>query len=132
MEAAEEREVRMRRSKILIGNSFPLSLIRRQVVITPCVLDELRQQLSVNEIVSFWGHRNTLAAVNRCLGADLAPAVERPALSLSAEKLPVYDGEVFDECWILSPEYRDGFRPAVGEEVAAEQILGWQCLHLTF
>ena len=118
--------------KILVGNSFPLSLIRRGVVITPCEIDELRRLLPGNEIVSYWGHRNTLAAVNDCLGIDLTPTVERPALSLSAEKLPMYEGEEFRECWVMSPDYRDGFRPAIGEEVSADQILGWQCLHLTF
>ena len=118
--------------KTLIGNSFPLSLIRRRVVITPCGLEELQQLLAEREIVSFWGHRNTLEAVKQCLGYDLTPHVDRPALTLSAAGLPVYEGEVFGECWVLSPDYRDSFRPAIGIEVTPEQILGWQCLLLTF
>lgn len=120
------------KNKILVGNSFPLSLIRRRVVVEPCDIDALRRLLPGNEVVSFWGHRNTLAAAGRCLGVDLAPEVERPVLSLTAEKLPMYGGWVFDECWVLSPDYRVGFRPAIGEEVPAEQILGWQCLHIVF
>lgn len=119
-------------NKILVGNSFPLSLIRRRVTIEPRGIADLLRRLRGKDIVSFWGHRNTLAAINGQLGVDLTPAVERPALSLSAEKLPMYAGEVFTECWVLSPDYKSGFRPAVGEEVAPELILGWQCLHLIF
>ena len=119
-------------SRILIGNSFPLSLIRRRVVIVPCGLEELRRLLAEREIVSFWGHRNTLEAVKQCLGYDLTPRVDRPALTLSAAGLPVYEGEVFGDCWVLSPDYREGFRPAIGVEVTPGEILDWQCLHLTF
>ena len=118
--------------KILIGNSFPLSLVRRNVLIRPCQIEDLLKLLPGREIVSFWGHRNTLPAVSRRLGFDLTPAVERPALTLSPEKLPVFDGECYRECWILSPDYRPGFRPAIGEEVPLGEILGWQCLHLIF
>lgn len=120
------------KKKLLVGNSFPLSLIRRRVEIRPCGLDELQRLLAGNEIVSYWGHRNTLASISRRLGADLTPDVERPVLLLSKEKLPMYGGAVFDECWVLSPDYLDGFRPAIGDEVPPEQIVGWQCLHMVF
>ena len=119
-------------NEILIGNSFPFSLIRRKAQIEPCSLKDLQEMIRSRSIISFWGHRNTLDAVNRCLGADLTPEVERPALSLSGTALPMYNGKVFNECWIVSPDYRPGFRPAVGGEVSPDQILGWQCLHIVF
>lgn len=118
--------------KILIGNSFPLSLIRREVSISPYPLKELFNEMKNSEIVSFWGHRNTLEAVKATLGIDLTPPCERPALTLSLANKPVLDGVEFSECWILSPDYRKNFRPAIGEEVSADDICNWQCLKITF
>ena len=37
-------------------------------------------------------------------------------------------GEVFDTCWVVSPDYVPGFRPPIGVEVTPEQITGWQIL----
>lgn len=118
-------------SAILIGNTFPLSLVRRRAVIHPAGLAEL-QAAAAAGVVSFWGHPSTLAAASAFAGFDLAPARERPALRLSADLLPELDGEVFRECWILSPDFTPGFRPALGEEVPLERITGWQILRLTF
>ena len=79
---------------------------------------------------SFWGHSNTLAAAREILGVDVAPAVERPAVVLTDENLPSLDGAEARECWVLSPDYAPGFRPAPGEEVPPEKILGWQVLRI--
>ena len=117
---------------ILIGNSFPLSLIRRAVKITPCPLAELTALLPEAKIVSFWGHSNTLAAVNSLLGYDLTPEEQRPVLGLSANNLPRYADNDFTECWVLSPDYYGDFRPAIGEDVPPEKIKSWQCLKVTF
>lgn len=122
----------MKTKKILIGNSFPLSLIRRPARMTPCPLSDLQKELETGEIVSFWGHRNTLAAANELLGNDLEPATERPVLRLSASDLPELEGIEFSECWIISPNYKSNFRPAVGEEIPPEMISSWQCLKITF
>ncbi len=116
---------------VLIGNSFPLSLARRSVSILPAQLNELRAKLADGCcILSFWGHANTLAAASTAIGHDLTPASERPVLTLSPDGLPMLGGHVFHECWILSPDYAPGFRPAIGIEVTADQIQGWQLLHL--
>ena len=56
----------------------------------------------------------------------------RPAVRLSAEGLPELHGRAYSECWILSPDYRPGFRPAIGAEVQAEDITGWQVLKITW
>lgn len=117
---------------ILISNSFPLSLIRRAVKIEPCGLDELTALLSDAKIVSFWGHSNTLAAVNALLGYDLTPKEQRPVLRLSENNLPRYADNDFTECWVLSPDYCEDFRPAIGEDVPPEKIKSWQCLKITF
>ena len=42
------------------------------------------------------------------------------------------EGEVFDTCWLLSPDYEQGFRPAIGTEVGLDQIAGWHVLKLTW
>jgi hypothetical protein len=117
---------------ILIGNSFPLSLIRTKVVIDPCPVDILRQELAHRPIHSFWGHRNTLTAANQLTGADLTPATERPALKLSPDFRPVLNELSFTECWVLSPDYTPGFRPPVNEEVPPEKINGWQVLRMVW
>ena len=116
---------------VLIGNSFPLVLIRRRVSIAPVSPEDLRRCLaSAEKIVSFWGHRNTLPAAEAFLGIPLTPERERPAISLDEEKFPVMDGKRFTECFVLSPDYRTGFRPAIGQEVTPDQISGWHCLKI--
>ena len=117
-------------SPLLIGNTFPLPLIRRSVRITLSSREELLRLTADRPVASFWGHANTLAAVNEWLGIDLTPATERPALALSPEQLPMLDGQAYCECYVLSPDYRPGFRPAIGVEVGPQDILGWQVLRL--
>jgi hypothetical protein len=117
-------------SPILLGSTFPLSLVRRQVSIDPASLDELRAEVAVRPVASFWGHANSIAAANAMLGADVTPSTTRPALILDPEGFPSLDGVIFTECWVLSPEYVPGYRPAVGEEVAAVKIAGWQVLRM--
>ena len=119
-------------NKILIGNSFPLSLIRQTVKIEPCSLTELLEKLQSSSIYSFWGHFNTLPAVKHLLEYDLTPTENRPVLTLSSNCKPQYAGLEFSECWILSPDYIEDFRPAIGEEIPPEKIKSWQCLKITF
>jgi hypothetical protein len=113
---------------LLIGSTFPLSLIRRPVRVSPRPVKVLWELVRTRPVMSFWGHANTLAAANRMLGIDLTPAVERPALVLDAASLPTLAGRTFEECWVLSPDYAEGFRPGVGQEVPMERIRGWQVL----
>ncbi len=122
----------MSENKILIGNSFPLSLIRRTVKIEPYSITDLRNMLPCNTIYSYWGHNNTLSAINTMLGFDLTPTENRPVLALSQNKKVQYKDIEFSECWILSPDYCEDFRPAIGEEVPPEKIKSWQCLKITF
>ena len=117
---------------LLIGNSFPLSLVRRKVVIEVLSRDALLEVMGGKKLASFWGHANTLKAVNAWLGIDLTPKTERPALCLSEDKLPLLDGVEYKACFILSPDYRQGFRPAIGSEVDAADILGWQVLKISW
>lgn len=92
----------------------------------------LRDALAGAEVVSFWGHENTRAAAESVLGVTLRPRSERPAVTLSPEKRPMLYGEEFGVCWLLSPDYPEGFRPAIGVEVSPDQIAGWHVLKLTW
>ncbi len=114
----------------LLGSTFPLSLIRRAVQIVPADLGQIRQKLKEAPFVSFWGHQNTLNLASELLHIDVRPTSERPALSLSTEKFPMLDGQVFKECWVLSPDYIPGFRPRIGSEVEIDQIRDWQVLRI--
>ncbi|MBR4171315.1 MAG: hypothetical protein IKR48_06655 [Kiritimatiellae bacterium] len=121
------------RKKVLIGNSFPFSLIRcKRLIVESESIRVLQETLTGAEVVSFWGHTNTRAAAEAVLGVSLAPHTERPAVTLSPTNLPMLDGDVFDTCWLLSPDYPEGFRPAIGVEVGPEQIEGWHVLKLTW
>lgn len=119
-------------SSILIGNAFPLSLVRRPVRIVPATPEELHAAAQGKTIASFWGHANTLKQAERFSGLPLAPTVERPTVQLQESGLPSLVGQTFCECWIISPDYIDGFRPAVGEEVPPDRIVGWQILKITW
>ena len=119
--------------KLLIGNSFPFSLVRcDRLVVESVLLSALQSSLAGAEVSSFWGHENTRAAAERVLGVSLAPRTERPAVTLSPNMHPMLYGDVFDTCWLLSPDYREGFRPAIGQEVGLDQIAGWHVLKLTW
>lgn len=115
---------------ILLGNSFPLSLIRRPVHIEPRQLADLRAALVGRTLYSFWGHANTLAAVTRMLVRDVRPKTARPVLSLDNSCLPCLDGRSFNECWVLSPDYVENFRPDPGQEVSEEAIAAWRVLYI--
>jgi hypothetical protein len=117
-------------SAMLIGSTFPLSLVRRAVRIVPAKVEELRVELRKRAVISFWGHKNTLSAAGEVLGVDLTPKFERPAIDLTEEKLPQLDGQAFTEAWIVSPDYMPGYRPAIGEEVQVDKIRGWQVLRV--
>jgi hypothetical protein len=119
--------------KILIGNSFPFSLLRCvRLTVESLSISVLKASLAESEVVSFWGHSNTRMAAESVLGVSLLPRVERPAITLSSGGLPMLDGDVFDTCWLLSPDYPKGFRPAIGAEVGLDQIAGWHVLKLTW
>lgn len=117
---------------ILVGNTFSLTLLRRAVRVEPIPLDALRRTLAARPVRSFWGHANTLQAANALLGVDVTPRSSRPALTLTADGLPSFDGEVFRECFVLSPDYRHGYRPAMGAEVRVEDIAGWRLLRVAW
>lgn len=119
-------------SSILIGNTFPLSLVRRPVRIQPAQPGELKQAVAGKRVVSFWGHESTRAQAESVAGVPLAPDTERPAIQLQESGLPSLAGQTFCECWVLSPDYRNDFRPATGTEVPAELIAGWQILRITW
>lgn len=115
---------------LLLGNSFPLSLIRRAVSIQPRPLVDLLAAMQGRAVFSFWGHANTLSAVCRLLGRDVAPLCVRPVLTLDRHDLPCLAGRSFAECWVLSPEYAETFRPELGQEVAESAIVAWRVLHI--
>ena len=118
---------------ILIGNTFPFVLIRRKVSIQPVELDTLKEKLkSSAEIYSYWGHKNTLQSASELLKFDITPKSERPVLLLNKEFLPTLNGNVFSECWILSPDYTRVLRPSIGTEVTEEEIAGWNVLKISW
>lgn len=119
-------------SKILVGNIFPTSLIRRSCTVEVKTMQALKDALEGREIVSFWGHANTLAAVQSRFGLDLRPATERPAVTLDDQALPSFGGDSFGCVWVVSPDYRPGFRPAIGVEVSPEDILDWHVVVYRF
>ena len=117
-------------SAFITGNSFPVNLFRRKAEVVPETFENYLAKLRSGNWESYWGHSNTLGAVNRLCGVDLTPREERPALSVDPEGFPVLYGKSYRECWVLTPEYRPGFRPAIGVEVANSDILSWQVIRI--
>ncbi|MBQ9694223.1 MAG: hypothetical protein IJV69_05645 [Kiritimatiellae bacterium] len=122
----------MVQQQILIGNSFPLSLIRREVKIEVCDLEVFKVLCRQAQIHSFWGHENTRAVAEEMLGVCVKPGEDRPAVALTEAGLPTLNGAIFTECYILSPNYKENVRPKIGEEVAAEQIASWHLLRISW
>lgn len=115
---------------ILIGSTFPISKIRRRVVVTPQTVTELRSILKTTPHISFWGHQNTIEIARHILGVDLTPRSPRPILELDSNGYPMLEETSFKTCWLLSPEYVGGIRPAIGEEVGLNKIDSWHVLKL--
>ena len=115
---------------ILIGNTFPFALLRRDADVRTLSIDALRSALADSDVISFWGHENTRAAAETIVGVPLSPATERPALTLSSDGLPMLDGRTFHTCFVLAPDYRPGYRPAIGTEPTLSDIFGWHALRI--
>lgn len=117
---------------ILVGNSFPLTLIRRAVQMVPVALSDFHRAIAGRSVLTFWGHENTLAQAEAFCGTSLKPQCKRPVLQLQEEGFPVLNGVTFNEAWVVSPEYAKSFRPFPGAETPAEEIVGWTILKLTW
>ena len=119
------------KKEMLVGNSFPLSLVRGGEVRMTCPsLCELQKLVRDSEVVSYWGHENTRSVAEAVLGASLKPKCDRPALAIDPSGRPTLEGESFDTCWVLSPDYVKGYRPAIGHEVGPESITGWSVVKI--
>ena len=118
--------------KFIITNVFPFSLVRRKIVAWPIAMDEVKRAVRSVPFASAWGHQNTLSVINELLGVDITPPEPRPAIILDEKKFPTLYGEKFTKVMLVSPNFRKGFRPAIGEEVSKEAILGWQALFIDF
>lgn len=115
---------------VLVGSTFPLSLIRRSVLITIETFEGLKAQLKQKKIASFWGHQTTIAVANQLLRVDVRPSKDRPVIHLTPDQLPALGEAIFDECWVISPDYHGSYRPKIGEEVSVDKIAGWQVLKI--
>jgi len=118
--------------KYIISNSFPFSLIRRRVIITPVGLEKTKYLLKKNGFVSTWGHSSTLKLVNNFLGFDITPMESRAAIELDEKNFPTLYGNTYSSIIVISPDYVKGFRPKIGEEVKESYILHWRPLLLDF
>ena len=128
---SQAMNLKIKNEKILIGNSFPFSLVRcKKLTVERRSMCDLQEALLDREVVSFWGHDNTRKIAEKMLGVALMPKQNRAALSLSKNARPMLDGNEFDSCWLLSPDYPEGFRPAIGIEIGLDMIRGWHVLKL--
>lgn len=120
-------------TSVLVGNTFPVTLIRRKCTITPIPPAKLASIVQEADFVeSFWGHANTLAVASEKLGRDITPETERPVLTLSVvARLPKLRRE-YGTVYILNPDYAESYRPAIGEEVTQDKIIGWCALEVRF
>mgnify|MGYP001326922145 CR=1 FL=1 len=115
---------------VLIGNSYPWSLLRGRPRLEEKNLDELKAEIALRGSVSYWGHKNTLQIASDLLETDLTPEIERPSIQLSPTLKPSIGGREFSQCWVMAPVYIEGFRPAVGFEVTVGMIENWRIICL--
>ena len=120
------------RNEFITGNTFPMNLFRRPALVRPDSLEHYLERLRTGSWVSYWGHANTLAAVNQLCGVDLTPREARPALTTDPEGFPALYGKSYRECCVLTPEYKAGFRPSIGVEIDGGNILSWQVLRIVW
>ena len=119
----------------LVGNTFPLTLVRGWRVRVEEVGREAFRAAGGGALVSFWGHGETRAAAEAWLGLPagaLEPREARPAVRLDAAGLPTLEGRSFRECWVLSQDVAGGGRPAPGMAAAPAAITAWHLLRLTW
>ena len=75
------------KKKMLVGNSFPLSLVRGGEVRMTCPsLCELQKLVRDSEVVSYWGHENTRSVAEAVLGASLKPKIRLAVRHLKANR----------------------------------------------
>ena len=117
---------------VLIGNAFPMTLVRRELAIAPMDIRDFRGFLRNVELVSFWGHENTLVAASEFVGRDLTPVGERPVVTLNAAGFPTLHGREFREVFIISPNYDRTVRPGLEKEVDLAGIVDWTVLAMRF
>ena len=123
-------------TNLLIGNTFPITHIRRVVHFTPQSLPQFQAAAANSIIYSFWGHPETLKTASAAVGFDLTPdhgnPAARPVLGLSNQMLPLLNGIEFTDCWVVSPNYKENLRPPAGQAIVGDNIASWQVLHLTW
>ena len=116
----------------LIGNAFPMTLVRREMAVAPMDIRDFREYLTDVELVSFWGHENTLDAASEFVGRDLTPNGKRPVVTLNADGFPTLHGREFREVFIISPNYDRAVRPGLEKEVSLAGIVDWTVLAMRF
>ncbi|MBN2451740.1 MAG: hypothetical protein JXR77_15225, partial [Lentisphaeria bacterium] len=107
-------------------------LFRRPALVAPIPAADFRTLLKGKRVFSFWGHRDTLDSAAHFAGLYLTPRRDRPALELSPDGYPMLDGRVFRDCWVLTPDYPAGFRPAIGHSEPIPAADAWRVLHITW
>lgn len=118
--------------RYLITNSYPFSLVRREVHVRPVDMEWVKGKLNNSYFGSAWGHANTINTINQMLGVDVTPTEERPAIVLSEEGFPMLNGETFHSVIVISPDFVEGYRPDLREEITEDVIIGWHALLLEF
>ena len=119
--------------KVLIGNSWPMTLFRRQALVSPITLNALRNRIKTAEVFSFWGHENTVAAVSAMLDRDLTPREPRPTIILNDKRYPTLYGVEFRVVYIVTPKiFDESKRLHAGESLNAFDIAYWKAVQITF
>lgn len=117
------------RGPVLFGNAFSPSWVRRTVQLSAIPMDAMKRVIAQREVVSFWGHDNTLALAADILDLSdaekIRPRTQRPPVVITPKGFPMLDGRVFHKMYVLCPQYAEGFRPRAGVEVQPCDIAGW-------
>ena len=104
-------------------------MIKRKVRIYPIEVETLRGIVcNAEKICSYWGHSDTREIAEEILGVKIPENDIRKPLALSENEYPLWNGMEFRKCYILSPNYKNSFRPALNGGASVDEIISWKAL----
>jgi hypothetical protein len=116
---------------MLITDKLPLTLVNKQVRITPTTLEVAAVTAVRLKAVSIWSNPDTLKVASEYIGENLT--LRNFAMpTLNENNIPTLNETAHPLILVLVPIYNDMFFLANGVEVQANQIQSWKCLMVDF
>ena len=111
--------------KVLIGDHWDMTKIRRTAIIITITLEEFIFKLERSRVYSFWKDKKTLERVNDYLGFDLSPEETLSEVRIQDyDKLPKFSKNVFSKVYVLTPLYKNNCK--------FNNIIDWEIVEIRY